>query len=473
MPYVDDMKPLWEAVKLSMKDSMSQAAVDLWFGELVLTDFSDNVISFTTDSEFKYGFITQKYLPLMAEKFKEQLGFDVEIKLEFVGKPADVERIKKQLRTEQSAAQTPPAPHTPAKEESLPPKEQSEDITLGSTLPVNNFEYTFDKFIVGNSNKFAHAACIAVANHPAENYNPLFIYGPSGLGKTHLMYAITNHLKQKKPNIRIIYIKGADFTNQLIDCLSRQAMSEFRNKYCSCDVLLIDDIQFIAGKVSTQEEFFHTFNTLYEGKKQIILTSDRPPREIKTLEDRLKTRFEWGLIADIQPPDLELRIAIIKKKIEQANITVPNDVILFLAENLRSNIRQIEGAILKLKAFSFIDGKDISMELARSCIAELLGGAEPVNVTVDKIFAAIFKKYNVRREDLVGVRRTKEVAQARHITIYLIRNITEMSFPNIAKIFGKDHSTIMASISTVEKRIQCDTVFEVEINELIKEISGQ
>ena len=250
-------------------------------------------------------------------------------------------------------------------------------------------------------------------------------------------------------------------------------MNEFRNKYRSCDVLLIDDIQFIAGKDSTQEEFFHTFNTLYEEKKQIILTSDRPPRDIKTLEDRLKTRFEWGLIADIQPPDLELRIAIIKKKIEQAHIRVPDDVVMFLAENLRSNIRQIEGAIRKLSALSFLNGKDISMELARNCISELLGGAEPVNVTVDKIFAAVFKKYNVRRNDLTGTRRTKDVASARHITIYLIRKITDMSFPNIGKIFSRDHSTIMSSIETVEKKLQHDTVFNVEINELIKEVNGQ
>ena len=218
------------------------------------------------------------------------------------------------------------------------------------------------------------------------NYNPLFIYGPSGLGKTHLLYAITNEVKKKKRDAEIIYIKGEDFTNQLIEALARQKTAEFRNKYRSCDMLLIDDIQFIAGKVSTQEEFFHTFNALYEEHKQIILTSDRPPREIKTLEDRLKTRFEWGLLADIQPPDLELRIAIIKKKAEQVNVVIPDEVLGFLAENLRSNIRQIEGAIKKLGALAFISGREISMELARGCISELLGGEEPVSVTVDKTF---------------------------------------------------------------------------------------
>lgn len=486
MPYADDMKSLWEAVKDSMKDTMSQAAIDLWFGELELKDFSDNTVHFTTESEFKFGFITQKYIPLLEQKFRDLMGFEVHVQLEFVGKPADMERIKKQLGMQGATSVT-------VKTDSLDEWERTrtahieraneaakaakEEVvitnTLGSTIPVYNFEYTFDNFIVGSSNKFAHAACTAVANHPAENYNPLFIYGPSGLGKTHLMYAITNQLQKKNKNIKIIYIKGDDFTNQMIECLSRQAMNEFRNKYRSCDVLLIDDIQFIAGKVGTQEEFFHTFNALYEERKQIILTSDRPPRDIKTLEDRLKTRFEWGLIADIQPPDLELRTAIIKKKIEQASIRVPDDVINFLAENLRSNIRQIEGAIRKLSAMSFLNGRAISMELARSCISELLGGAEPVNVTVDKVFNAVFKKYNVRREDLVGTRRTKEVAAARHITIYLIRKITDMSFPNIGKIFSRDHSTVMSSIETVEKRLNHDTVFNVEINELIKEVNGQ
>ena len=341
-----------------------------------------------------------------------------------------------------------------------------------STLPTFNFEYTFDNFIVGSSNKFAHAACLAVADHPAQNYNPLFIYGPSGLGKTHLLYAITNQLKRKNEHVRVIYIKGENFTNHMIESLTRQAMKEFRDIYRSCDVLLIDDIQFIAGKTSTQEEFFHTFNALYEDGKQIILTSDRPPREIKTLEDRLKTRFEWGLIADIQPPDLELRTAIIKKKADQVNLTLPDDVLSFLAENLRSNIRQIEGAIKKLGAMSFLSGQQINMNVARSCISDLLDGAEPVNVTVDKVFSAVYHRYNIKREDLVSARRTKEIASARHVTVYLIRTITEMSLPNIGKLFNRDHSTILSSLDAVEKRKAQDDLFRIELEEMEKEVRG-
>ena len=286
-----------------------------------------------------------------------------------------------------------------------------------------------------------------------------------------MLYAITNYLREQNPNVKVIYIKGEDFTNQMIDCLSRQAMPEFREKYRDCDVLLIDDIQFIAGKVSTQEEFFHTFNALYEGRKQIILTSDRQPREIKTLEDRLKTRFEWGLIADIQAPDLELRIAIIKKKAEQVGVELPEDVLTFLAENLRSNIRQIEGAIKKLGARVFLSGEKIDMDLARGCISELLGGAEPTSVTVEKIFASVYQKYGVKKEDLISTKRNKEIAFARHITIFIIREVTEMSLPNIAKIFNRDHSTIISSIETIERKLITDAMLDFEIKEIVKEVS--
>ena len=311
-----------------------------------------------------------------------------------------------------------------------------------------------------------------MANEPARQYNPLFIYGPSGLGKTHLLYAIANYIMEKHPSLEIVYVKGDEFTNQLIDAISKNATPAFRERYRMCDVLLIDDIQFIAGKTSTQEEFFHTFNALYEDSKQIILTSDRPPREIKTLEDRLKTRFEWGLIADIQPPDLELRTAIIKKKADQVNVSIPDDVLSFLAENLRSNIRQIEGAIKKLGALSYLSGREITMEVARECISDLLGGEEPVAMTVDKIFALIYKKYNVKREDLVSAKRTKEIANARHLSIYLIRSVTEMSLPNIGKIFNRDHSTMMSSLDIINKKITNDAIFKSEVDDLIKEIKG-
>ena len=469
MTYIKDISNIWEMVKDSLTDKMPQSAVNLWFGDLKVVSFEGNRITFSIESEFKHNIILdKKYDEMIAERFSSIIGFNVSVEVKFVGTPADKQSILDILTGEKKVEE----------------KVDEEKPKVGGTLPPYNFEYTFDNFIVGNSNKFAHAACVAVANNvsginpPSKNmnynYNPLFIYGPSGLGKTHLLYAITNKVKSAKPDAEIIYIKGDDFTNQMIESLKRQAMPEFREKYRSCDVLLIDDIQFIAGKEATQEEFFHTFNYLHEDHKQIILTSDRPPYEIKTLEERLKSRFEWGLIADIAPPDHELRIAIIKKKAEQVNIEIPDDVLKFLAENLRSNIRQIEGAIKKLAALSFLSGKPVTMETAKGCISELLGGAEPTSVTVDKIFSAIFKKYEITREDIVGKKRTKEIAAARHIAVYLIRKITDMSLPNIGKIIGgRDHTTVLSSNDLVEKKMRTDELYKYEIENLIKEITGQ
>ena len=474
--YLEEIKLVWDIVYESFSDSMSTSTRELWFKDLTVENYEDGVITMGIKSELKHKTLTEKYTGELSRRFSDELGFDVVVSVIFTGTPLDHEEAKRRIMEKVSMGDPSWRLEEERKKREKEKQEQAANEAnnahhLGSTMPPFNFEYTFDNFIVGSSNKFAHAACVAVANMPAKNYNPLFIYGPSGIGKTHLLYAITNHLRQKNPNVKVIYIKGEDFTNQMIDCLSRQAMPEFREKYRDCDVLLIDDIQFIAGKVSTQEEFFHTFNALYEGRKQIILTSDRQPREIKTLEDRLKTRFEWGLIADIQAPDLELRIAIIKKKAEQVGIELPEDVLTFLAENLRSNIRQIEGAIKKLGARVFLSGEKIDMDLARGCISELLGGAEPTSVTVEKIFSSIFQKYGVKKEELVSAKRSKEVAFARHLTIFIIREVTEMSLPNIAKIFNRDHTTIMSSIENIERRLITDSMLDFEIKEIIKEVS--
>ena len=458
MSYLDDLSAIWEMVRASFLTQYASSVVDLWFGDLQVISYEDNIITLSTPREFKYKTIREKFMDTLREGFAAQLGFEVEIDVVFTGTPTSSEQIVSQIKNETSQAT-----------ESIP----TEDQRPSGILPPNyKFEYTFENFIVGNSNKFAHAACLAVATRPASDYNPLFIYGPSGLGKTHLMSAIVNEIKKKQPNVRVLYIKGDDFTNQMIESLAKQEMHKFHERYRNCDILLIDDIQFIAGKNATQEEFFHTFNTLYEERKQIILTSDRPPKDIPTLEDRLKTRFEWGLLADIQPPDLELRIAIIKKKAEQVSIDVPDEVLTFLAENLRSNIRQIEGAIKKLSALSFLSGQKISMDLAKSCLSELLGGAEPVNVTIEKIFGAVQQKFNVTKVELIGKKRTKEIASARHIAIFLIREITDMSFPSIAKIFDRDYATIHASFEQIDRKYSSDSMFKIEVDDLIKDVTG-
>ena len=460
MSYIDDISVIWDMVKKSFNDDekLPQSVIDLWFGDLKIISFENNEITFSIDSGFKYNTISENYIEKIGQKFSRLFGFEVKANIVFDGVPADTEKIKQQFMGN-------------IQKENLADNAEKNKKFIDSQN--YNFEYTFDSFIVGNSNKFAHAACVAVAQRPAMDYNPLFIYGPSGLGKTHLMSAVVNEIRRKKKDLRVVYIKGDEFTNQLIESLAKQEMNKFRERYRNCDILLIDDIQFIAGKVSTQEEFFHTFNALYEEHKQIILSSDRPPKDIQTLEERLKTRFEWGLIADIQPPDLELRVAIIKKKAEQISVELSDEVLNFLAENLRSNIRQIEGAVKKLSALSFLKGEKITMETAKSCLSELLGGAEPINVTVDKIFTAVFKKYGVKKEDIIGQKRNKDIANARHISIYLIRAITEMSLPNIGKIFNRDHSTVLTSYEKIEKRVFTDPVFNIEIMELSREITGQ
>ena len=451
--YIEEIKEVWEMVKTSLKDKFSETAINLWLGDIRILSFETDVITMGIDSELKFKIVQEKYVSEVENAFSRLLGYEIRVHLTFTGSSVAADRIS----SEPSPAQ----------------KKEPTPLQKAAMLPNYNFEYTFENFIVGSTNKFAQAACISVANNPATNYNPLFIYGNSGLGKTHLMYATINRLKQNNPNINIIYTKGEDFVNEMVACLSSKTMEEFREKYRKCDVLMIDDIQFIAGKTGTQEEFFHTFNALYEWRKQIILTSDRPPCDIKPLEDRLKTRFEWGLLADIEPPDLELRVAIIKKKAEQVNVVIPNDVLTFLGENLRSNIRQIEGAIKKLGALTFLSGRQITMDLAHDCISELLGGAEPVSVTVEKIFSIVNEKYGVSKDELAGPKRNKDIAAARHICIFLIREMTEMSFPNIGKLLERDHTTVMSSYNNSFTRYQLEPMFTLEINELKKELSGE
>lgn len=459
MSYLDEISEVWRLVYQNILDKKTRSFSELWFKDLKIHSYTDNIITFSTDSKFKYEAIKENHLELLKNEFSAFLPCDISII--YTGS-SDAEKADTKMEPKKPPAE--PLPHKSA---------HSFDIELEEGFnQIHNPEYTFDNFIVGNSNKFAHAACTAVAQRPAMDYNPLFIYGPSGLGKTHLICAIVNEIKKKKPDTKVIYISGEEFTNQLIDSIAAKDTKTFNEKFRGCDILLIDDVHFIAGKVSTQEAFFHTFNALYQEQKQIILTSDRPPKDISTLEERLRTRFEWGLIADIQPPDLELRLAIFKKKVENAGIDISDDVLLFLAENLRSNIRQIEGAIKKLSAKSLIMGQTINMELAKSCLNELLGGAEPISVTVDKIFSAVFKKYNVSREDIKGKKRVKNVTWARQVAIYLIREITELSFPDIGEIVDKDHSTVIYANNCVAKKIASDPMTNIEISTLMKEIVG-
>lgn len=480
---MQEFDEIWLLVLGELRKKHSETFVSLWISDLKLISLSETTAVFYTPSSFKRDMLQKKHAETMIQALESVIGYKVDVVFTLNEDPGQIVPEK----TEQ-INEIPPVAEVPAvKEGSEVISEQAaqaDEPTFYSTgensiMPKNpsesfhSAEYTFENFIVGSSNKFAYAACTAVAQRPALAYNPLFIYGPSGLGKTHLLYAITNEVHRNHPDYNIIYVKGEEFANQMIESIGRGVTSQFREKYRKADVLLIDDIHFIAGKESTQEEFFHTFNDLYEHKKQIILTSDRPARDIQKLEERLRTRFEWGLSADIQPPDFELRIAIMKKKAEVLGKPFPNDVLNFLAEKLTNNIRQIEGAIKKISAYSYLSGEEITIPLATACVSDLLSGSGTVKVTPERIISKVAAKYGVDYNDILSNKRINEVAQARHMCIYLMRKMLDMSYPAIGKKFGRHHTTMMSSYELVEKEIKNNSLFELEINEFIKDINNQ
>lgn len=334
-----------------------------------------------------------------------------------------------------------------------------------------NPKYTFESFVVGNSNHFAHAAAVAVAEAPAETYNPLFLYGDSGLGKTHLMHAIANYAKMVNPSAKIVYISSEKFTNELIAAISARTTAKFREKYRNADILLIDDIQFLAGKEMAQEEFFHTFNDLYNANKQIVLTSDRLPREISTLEDRLRTRFESGLIGDIKPPDYETRIAILQKKASQDNVEVPYDVYCYMADSIKSNIRELEGALTRIISYSKITGKPLDLTLAEEALCSVIEKKGVVRITAKSINETVSKYYNIPIEDIKGKRKTQDIADARQVAMYLCRTLTDMSFVVIGKEYGGRHyTTVMHAVDNIEKNMKKDSDVRIAVETMTKQL---
>ncbi len=443
-----------------IKELYSPTVFDLWFGDLSLLSLDDKEAVFKINSDFKQGILQKKYADVMRRAVAEVLGFEVDIMILSSQKNEGISM-----------------PHFSSPPPSIIPKSKKEEEieqNIGADIESKNIfsQYTFDNFIVGESNKFAHAACIAVARNPATSYNPLFIYGQSGLGKTHLLYAITNEIKNTMPDVRIVYKKGDEFTNELIRSIQSGSMQEFRDRYRKADVLLIDDIQFIAGRESTQEEFFHTFNALHDAEKQIILTSDRPPRDIKTLEERLRTRFEWGLIADIQPPSIELRQAIILKKAEALGISIPQEAVTYLSQKLKNSIRTIEGAIKKISAVSLLTSTPITLEMCTTAVASLVTGDKTENDKIEKIFDLVSRKFGVSEEEIRGKKRNDNIAKARHMCIYLIRHLTELSLSDIGKLFSRDHATVIASIKYVEGQITSVPGTESEVNDMIATVNA-
>jgi chromosomal replication initiator protein len=328
----------------------------------------------------------------------------------------------------------------------------------GRVSPANP-RFTFENFVVGNSNQFAHAAARAVAETPSRSYNPLFLYGGVGLGKTHLMHAIAQEILRRNPEARVLYLSAERFLNDLINALRFERMHEFKRRYRELDVLLMDDIQFIAGKDSTQEEFFHTFNALHDAQKQIVVTSDALPKEIPTLEERLRSRFEWGLIADIQPPDLEMKVAIIRKKAAAEKAEVPNDVALFIAGTVKSNVRELEGRLNRVLAFSSLTGKPLTVELARETLRDIVGNEEQRAVP-SEILKAVASHYGLRVSDMKAKSNAKPVAFPRQVAMYLCRKLTELSYPEIGRLFNdKHHSTVMHSVEKISRMLEDDADF--------------
>ena len=406
------------------------STISAWFDDVTVVSFGDNRLVLHSPVPFKKEFIESKFIAPLQEVLHNLTGDPIAIVV---------------VTGEYTAPST-------------------------STSPYD--DYTFERFIVGSSNKFAHAAALAVSQRPAAENNPLFIYGNSGLGKTHLMYAIANVLRRTHPEYRIIYVKGEDFTNELITAIQEGNVQAFRNKYRMVDLLLLDDVQFIAGKERTQEEFFHTFNALYEAKKQIVLTSDRPPKEINTLEDRMKTRFEWGLLADIQPPDFETRIAIIRDKAVKMGVELPDDVSNYIAENIQANIRQLEGAVKKIKAMHELMGERITVSLAENAIDALRTENPGLNPTPERIMEAVANYFYIPVEQMISQNRSKDVAYPRQMAMYMIRQELEYSFPDIAKIFKRDHTTVMHACNKIEEERKNSRETEDVIKKLHNNIRG-
>ncbi|MCL2772632.1 MAG: chromosomal replication initiator protein DnaA [Oscillospiraceae bacterium] len=502
-----DLSDTTDKIKEHIKKNIADKPriYDLWFASMSVLRMTDSVVFISVDTEMQQKTIEVKYKHLIEEAVKQLYDCDGKVIIyntqygkitreqidadEIKFTPGDVIEADNDgdnrliLYSKNRGLKTADNTVTEDEEGAISEFIISNNTTkfkgsLGDWKKNFKLDYTFDNFVVGSSNRLAYTACTVVAQYPADKYNPLFIHGPSGIGKTHLLYAISNEYVQRFQNTRIIYITGEEFTNQVINNLSEpnfqqknQYMQNFRENYRNCDMLLIDDIQFIAGKNTTQEEFFHTFNALYNGGKQIILTSDRPPRDIKILEDRLKSRFESGLIADIQSPDFELRVAILKRKSEDMGIKISNEVLLFLAENISSSIRQLEGAIKKLNAYAYLNNLNssgITLELAKACIADILSGTEPINVTVEKILSLVAQTFGVPLDELKGRKRTKEVALARNVAIYIIRKITDLSLPATGRFFDRDHSTIHSAVTTIAEEVKTNNTLNNQIEEISK-----
>ncbi|MGL4742179.1 MAG: chromosomal replication initiator protein DnaA [Sarcina sp.] len=445
----NNLNSTWEEARKIIKSDLTEISFNTWIKCCEPHSLSDYVLTLTVPNEFTRGILDKRYKDLIIEALKivTSKTMDVEFRLE--------------SETEEEV-------EDPAEVIVEPEASIDNSIMINDEMCTTlNPKYTFNSFVIGNSNRFAHAASLAVAESPAKAYNPLFIYGGVGLGKTHLMHAIGHYILKENPKAQVMYVSSEKFTNELINAIKDDKNEEFRNKYRNIDVLLIDDIQFIAGKERTQEEFFHTFNALHEANKQIILSSDRPPKEIPTLEDRLRSRFEWGLIADIQAPDFETRMAILKKKADSEHLNVSNDVMVYVATKIKSNIRELEGALIRILAYSSLTNREISVELAAEALKDIIANKGTTAVTVETIQEAVANYFNLRVEDLKSQRRTRTIAYPRQIAMYLSRKLTDMSLPKIGEEFGgRDHTTVIHAYEKISESYKTDEALQNMINDI-------
>ncbi|MDP3790472.1 MAG: chromosomal replication initiator protein DnaA [Candidatus Omnitrophota bacterium] len=434
------------------KDLDNDQVFNIWFGPIRLVSSTESSITLEVQNKLFQEMLLDRYLKIINSSVAKSCG--KEMRVEFV--LTESSDAPKQAQP-QDIPKTPGKPFWPFAREK---QDTGKEIGL-------NPRYTFDSFVVGPSNRFAHAATNAVCDSPAKAYNPLFIYGGVGLGKTHLMHAIGHKALQRAPKTKILYISSEDFTNQLIASIQNRTTMKFREKYRNVDILLIDDIHFIAGKESTQEEFFHTFNTLYDAHKQIVVSSDRPPKEIQSLEERLVSRFEWGLVTDIQPPDFETRMAILKKKSERDGIVLPDDVYYFLAEKVKSNIRELEGALIRVVAYAKLIGREITVDMVKEVLKDMIREGEK-NITIDLIQKKVCEYFDIKLSDMKVKKRSRGIAYPRQIAMYLARQLTDYSLPEIGEYFGgRDHTTVMHAFD----KIQNDLKIKKGLSSLIERVT--
>lgn len=470
------LQAIWEQILVELSKDISKLSCDSFLKPIVPLSINEQILELGTPNQFVKEFLEDRYVNsikaatakvtnnnLQLKIINLQLGDTVEPEL-----VSTVPSISSVNTAEEFVLPT----STAVTATTAPEIKPTNSVILEDSFSLNP-KYVFETFVTGNSNRFAHAAALAVAEAPAKVYNPFFMYGGVGLGKTHLMHAIGHRILEKNPNLRVLYISSEKFTNELINSIRDGNPESFRQKYRNIDVLLVDDIQFLSKKEHTQEEFFHTFNTLHNANKQIIISSDRPPREIQTLEDRLRSRFEWGLITDIQAPDLETRIAILRKKALLENLTVPNDVMLFIASRIDNNIRELEGALIRVMAYASLTNQVVTNELVSEALKDVFPHGKTKEITLELIQEIVSSYFKIKMEDLLAKKRTRNLAFPRQIAMYLSRELTDTSLPRIGELFGgRDHTTVIHAHDKIARERNEDNKLNNTIKELIKRIES-